>query len=67
MPVTKKGWLAQRDILASNFADIKGGVIELSFHGMPQVVLGLEKPLSRGNVTLQPDDRYAELRMDMGH
>lgn len=58
--VTKKGWLAQRDILAKNFAGNKSGVIEIPFSGQGSAAMSLEKPLSRGSVTLQPGNKYAE-------
>lgn len=59
-----KGYTAQRDILLQSFGKRDNGVVEIPFSGGGTTSLVLEKPLSRGTVRLNPNDRYAEPSID---
>ncbi|KAF4632756.1 hypothetical protein G7Y89_g5373 [Cudoniella acicularis] len=63
---TKAGWLAQRDLIAANYGGLSSAVVEIPFSGGSSASMGLEKPLSRGSITLSPSNIYAEPILDYG-
>ena len=63
-PENIAGYLKQRDILLASFARKNNGVVEIPFSGGASTSLVLEKPLSRGTVSLNPSDKYAEPVID---
>ncbi|KAF8868898.1 hypothetical protein CPB85DRAFT_1447580 [Mucidula mucida] len=58
------GFLAQRELLVASYASTTNGLIEVPFSGGGSTALCLEKPISRGTVTLNVTDRYAEPIID---
>ncbi|KAF8903214.1 hypothetical protein CPB85DRAFT_1438450 [Mucidula mucida] len=58
------GFLAQRELLVASYASTTNGLIEVPFSGGGGTTLCLEKPISRGTVTLNVTDRYAEPIID---
>ncbi|KAL8291154.1 hypothetical protein RB597_005513 [Gaeumannomyces tritici] len=55
-PALLAGFLAQRAAMSKGFADQRYGVLEVAFGGSETVVLALQKPLSRGTVTINSTD-----------
>ncbi|KAF9020547.1 alcohol oxidase [Hymenopellis radicata] len=58
------GFVAQRDILLASYASTNNGVFEVPFSGGASTSLCLDKPISRGTVTMSTTDRYAEPAVD---
>lgn len=58
------GFIAQRDILLASYASPNNGIFEVPFSGGASTSLCLDKPISRGIVTMSPTDRYAEPAVD---
>lgn len=58
------GFLAQRTILADRLASEKTTVLELPFSGSPGGLFVLQKPLSRGSLSLDPSNPYGEPIVD---
>ncbi|KAJ7034605.1 hypothetical protein C8F04DRAFT_956198 [Mycena alexandri] len=58
------GFVEQRKILAASYRSPTNGIFEIPFSGSASTALCLEKPMSRGTVTLQTSDRYAEPSID---
>ncbi|KAJ7737734.1 hypothetical protein B0H16DRAFT_1664713 [Mycena metata] len=58
------GFVEQRKILTASYQSPTNGIFEVPFRGSGSTALCLEKPMSRGTVTLQTTDRYAEPIID---
>ncbi|WQF86348.1 Putative glucose-methanol-choline oxidoreductase, FAD/NAD(P)-binding domain superfamily [Colletotrichum destructivum] len=55
-PTLVEGFLRQRDVLREQFLDAKAGVMEFTFGGAENIPVVLQKPLSRGTVTINSTD-----------
>lgn len=55
-PILLAGFLAQRAAMSKRFADQHYGVLEITFGGSETVVVALQKPLSRGTITINSTD-----------
>ncbi|KAK6211773.1 GMC oxidoreductase [Colletotrichum tabaci] len=55
-PALVEGFLRQRDVLREQFLDAKAGVMEFTFGGAENIPVALQKPLSRGTVTINSTD-----------
>ncbi|TQN69970.1 Dehydrogenase xptC, partial [Colletotrichum shisoi] len=55
-PALVEGFLRQRDVLGEQFLDAKAGVMEFTFGGAENIPVALQKPLSRGTVTINSTD-----------
>ncbi|KAJ0328882.1 hypothetical protein COL5a_004672 [Colletotrichum fioriniae] len=51
-PALLEGFNRQRDILSQRFRNPKAGVMEFTFGGAESVPVALQKPLSRGTITI---------------
>ncbi|KAK7456775.1 GMC oxidoreductase [Colletotrichum acutatum] len=51
-PALLEGFTRQRDILSQRFRNPKAGVMEFTFGGAESVPVALQKPLSRGTITI---------------
>ncbi|KAK1675845.1 GMC oxidoreductase [Colletotrichum godetiae] len=51
-PVLVQGFIRQREILSKEFRNPKAGVMEFTFGGAESVPVALQKPLSRGTITI---------------
>ncbi|KAH0435646.1 choline dehydrogenase [Colletotrichum camelliae] len=63
-PALMKGFEQQRDALKKQFLNPKAGVVEITFGGAESVPVALQKPLSRGTITINstnPDPSIAPL------
>ncbi|KAK2729446.1 choline dehydrogenase [Colletotrichum kahawae] len=63
-PALVKGFEQQRDALKKQFLNPKAGVVEITFGGAESVPVALQKPLSRGTITINstnPDPSIAPL------
>ncbi|KAF8173588.1 hypothetical protein K438DRAFT_1908982 [Mycena galopus ATCC 62051] len=58
------GFVEQRKILTALYGSSTNGIFEIPFNGGASTALCLEKPMSRGTVTLQTTDRYGEPSID---
>ncbi|KZL73666.1 gmc oxidoreductase [Colletotrichum incanum] len=59
-----EGFLQQRNVLKEQFLNAKAGVVEFAFGGAENIPVALQKPLSRGTVTINstnPDPAIAPL------
>lgn len=61
---TIRGFLSQRSVLMDSFSSLTNGITEIPFGGTGGNAVLLEKPLSRGTVLLNTQDRYAEPIVD---
>ncbi|OHE96322.1 GMC oxidoreductase [Colletotrichum orchidophilum] len=51
-PALVRGFTCQREVLRTEFLDPKAGVMEFTFGGAESVPVALQKPLSRGTITI---------------
>lgn len=58
------GFVEQRKVLTASYGSSTNGIVEIPFSGGASTVLCLDKPMSRGTVTLRTTDRYAEPSID---
>jgi choline dehydrogenase-like flavoprotein len=58
------GFVEQRKILTTSYGSSTNGIFEIPFSGGASTALCLDKPMSRGTVTLRTTDRYAEPSID---
>jgi choline dehydrogenase-like flavoprotein len=58
------GFVAQRQVLASQYSSTHSAVMEIPFSGGASTALVLEKPVSRGVVGINTKDKYAEPTVD---
>ncbi|KAF7335360.1 GMC oxidoreductase [Mycena sanguinolenta] len=58
------GFIEQRKLLTASYGSSTNGIFEVPFEGSASAALCLEKPMSRGTVTLNTTDRYAEPSID---
>ncbi|KAJ7342435.1 GMC oxidoreductase-domain-containing protein [Mycena albidolilacea] len=58
------GFVEQRKILTASYGSSTNGIFEIPFSGGASTALCLDKPMSRGTVTLRTTDRYAEPSID---
>lgn len=58
------GYQAQRDLLIQSYSGLTAGAVEIPFSGSGSTSLSLEHPLSRGTVTLNTTNVYAEPIVD---
>ncbi|KAL0065383.1 hypothetical protein AAF712_007589 [Marasmius tenuissimus] len=58
------GFIEQRKVLTASYGSSTNGIFEIPFSGGASTSLCLEKPLSRGTVTINTSDRYAEPTVD---
>ncbi|KZV79533.1 FAD/NAD(P)-binding domain-containing protein [Exidia glandulosa HHB12029] len=63
-PELLAGFQAQRDLLVTSYGSLQAGVIELPFSGSGSASLSLEHPLSRGTITINTSNKYAEPVVD---
>ncbi|GKT49584.1 dehydrogenase xptC [Colletotrichum spaethianum] len=59
-----EGFLQQRNVLTRQFLNSKAGVVEFTFGGAENLPIALQKPLSRGTITINstnPDPAIAPL------
>ncbi|EFQ34645.1 GMC oxidoreductase [Colletotrichum graminicola] len=63
-PALVKGYLQQRKVLREHFLNPKAGIVEFAFGGSGTVPVALQKPLSRGTISINstnPDPSIAPL------
>ncbi|KAF7335355.1 GMC oxidoreductase [Mycena sanguinolenta] len=58
------GFVEQRNLLTASYGSSTNGIFEIPFNGGASTALCLDKPMSRGTVTLKTTDRYAEPSVD---
>ncbi|KAJ7154533.1 GMC oxidoreductase-domain-containing protein, partial [Mycena filopes] len=58
------GFVAQRTLLTASYVSSSNVIFEIPFSGGASTALCLDKPMSRGTVTLRNTDRYAEPTID---
>lgn len=61
-----KGYEAQLQLLADQYASTGSAVMELPFSGSARSLQVLLKPLSRGSINLNPSDPLGEVVVDFG-
>ncbi|PMD30968.1 GMC oxidoreductase [Hyaloscypha variabilis F] len=60
----EKGYLAQKDLLLASYASNSSAILEVFFNGDPTTTTVLQKPLSRGVVTLNIKSPYSDPIID---
>jgi hypothetical protein len=60
----RKGYLAQKTLLLSSYASNSSAILEVFFNGDPTTTTVLQKPLSRGVVTLNITSPYSDPIID---
>ena len=58
------GFIEQRKLLTASYGSSTNGIFEIPFSGGASTALCLEKPMSRGTVTINTTDHYAEPIVD---
>ncbi|KAK1962073.1 GMC oxidoreductase [Colletotrichum sublineola] len=63
-PALVEGYLRQRNVLREQFLNPKAGIVEFTFGGAENIPVALQKPLSRGTISINstnPDPSIAPL------
>ncbi|KAK1976349.1 GMC oxidoreductase [Colletotrichum cereale] len=55
-PTLMEGYLQQRNVLREQFLNPKAGVVEFTFGGAENIPVALQKPLSRGTISINSTD-----------
>ncbi|KAK2024773.1 GMC oxidoreductase [Colletotrichum zoysiae] len=55
-PALVEGYLQQRNVLKEQFLNPKAGVVEFTFGGAENIPVALQKPLSRGTISINSTD-----------
>ncbi|PVH73388.1 GMC oxidoreductase [Cadophora sp. DSE1049] len=60
----RAGYALQKELLLASLASKKSAILEVFFNGDPSTVLVLQKPLSRGTVSINPASPYSNPIID---
>lgn len=58
------GYAIQKELLLASLASKKSAILEVFFNGDPSTVLVLQKPVSRGTVSINPESPYSNPIID---